>query len=54
MPDTSVPSHSVRHLVTEEEWEARVALAACYRLVAHYGWDDLVETHISMAVPGTE
>ena len=54
MPDTVVASHSVRHLVSEAEWEARVALAACYRLVAHYGWDDLVETHISMAVPGSD
>jgi len=36
------------------EWEARVALAACYRLVAHYGMDDIVYTHISARVPGTE
>jgi ribulose-5-phosphate 4-epimerase/fuculose-1-phosphate aldolase len=54
MSDSMVNSPSVRHLVSDEEWEARVALAACYRLVAHYGWDDLVETHISMAVPGSD
>jgi ribulose-5-phosphate 4-epimerase/fuculose-1-phosphate aldolase len=36
------------------EWEARVALAACYRLVAHYGMDDIVYTHISARVPGGE
>ncbi len=37
-----------------EEWAARVDLAACYRLVADFGWDDLVFTHISARVPGTE
>jgi ribulose-5-phosphate 4-epimerase/fuculose-1-phosphate aldolase len=36
------------------EWEARVALAACYRLVALYGMDDIVYTHISARVPGTD
>jgi ribulose-5-phosphate 4-epimerase/fuculose-1-phosphate aldolase len=36
------------------EWEQRVNLAACYRLVALYGWDDLVDTHISARVPGPE
>ena len=35
-----------------EEREARVALAACYRLIAHFGMDDLVYTHISARVPG--
>ena len=43
---------SVRHLVSPEEWQARVDLAAAYRLVALFGWDDLVFTHISMRVPG--
>jgi len=38
---------SVRESVSPEEWEARVNLAACYRLVAHYGWDDMIFTHIS-------
>lgn len=36
------------------EWEMRVDLAAAYRLVAHYGWDDLIFTHISARVPGSE
>src|SRR3990172_468515 len=36
------------------EWEARVNLAATYRLVSHYGWDDLIFTHISARVPGPE
>src|SRR6201992_3921144 len=36
------------------EWEQRINLAACYRLVAPYCWDDLVDTHISARVPGPE
>ena len=36
------------------EWNVRVQLAACYRLVALHGWDDLVFTHISARVPGPE
>jgi ribulose-5-phosphate 4-epimerase/fuculose-1-phosphate aldolase len=36
------------------EWNQRVDLAACYRLVALYGWDDLIFTHISARVPGPE
>jgi ribulose-5-phosphate 4-epimerase/fuculose-1-phosphate aldolase len=39
---------------TEAEHEVRVALAACYRLVHHYGWTDLVYTHISARVPGPQ
>jgi ribulose-5-phosphate 4-epimerase/fuculose-1-phosphate aldolase len=35
------------------EWQARVDLAACYRLHAHYGWTDLIYTHISARVPGS-
>ena len=44
----------VRELVSAEEWKLRVDLAATYRLVAHYGWDDMVFTHISARVPGPE
>ena len=40
--------------MTEAEWNQRVNLAACYRLVALYGWDDLVDTHISARVPGPD
>src|SRR5712672_1978618 len=40
--------------MTEAEWNQRVNLAACYRLIAHYSWDDLVDTHISARVPGPE
>ncbi len=45
---------SLREVVSEEEWKLRVDLAACYRLVAHYGWSDLVFTHISARIPGPE
>jgi len=45
-------SSTVRDQVTPEEWEQRVALAAAYRLVAHFGWDDLIFTHLSARVPG--
>ncbi|MBM0108375.1 class II aldolase/adducin family protein [Steroidobacter sp. S1-65] len=44
---------NVRQQVSAEEWATRVDLAACYRLIAHFGWDDLVFTHISARVPGT-
>src|SRR5438552_8044931 len=40
--------------MSEQEWQARVDLAAAYRLVAHYGWDDLIFTHLSARVPGPE
>src|SRR5437763_1888001 len=45
---------TIRDQVSAEEWQARVDLAAAYRLVALYGWDDLVFTHISARVPGPE
>ncbi len=43
---------SVRHRVNAEEWQVRIDLAACYRLVAVFGWSDLVFTHITARVPG--
>ncbi|MFA7602949.1 MAG: class II aldolase/adducin family protein [Novosphingobium sp.] len=49
----SVSSGAV-HEISEAEWQVRVDLAACYRLVAHYGWDDALGTHISARVPGAE
>jgi len=45
---------NVRSQVSPEEWHTRVDLAACYRLVALYGWDDLVFTHLTARVPGSE
>ncbi|MBN04209.1 class II aldolase/adducin family protein [Ponticaulis sp.] len=44
----------VKSRVSAEEWQARVDLAALYRLTAYHGWDDLIFTHISMRVPGPE
>jgi len=44
----------LRDKVSPEEWAVRVDLAACYRLVAHYGWEDLIFTHITARVPSTE
>jgi ribulose-5-phosphate 4-epimerase/fuculose-1-phosphate aldolase len=40
--------------ISPEEWQARVDLAATYRLIAHYGWDDVIYNHSSMRVPGEE
>ncbi len=48
------PTPSVREQVSAEEWQTRVDLAACYRLVARFGWDDLVFTHISARVPASD
>jgi len=45
---------SLKEVVSAEEWQLRVDLAACYRLVALYGWSDLVFTHISARIPGPE
>jgi ribulose-5-phosphate 4-epimerase/fuculose-1-phosphate aldolase len=45
---------SLRGRVSEAEWRVRVDLAACYRLVAAHGWDDLVFTHLTARVPGPE
>lgn len=45
---------SLRDRVPPDEWAVRVDLAACYRLVARYGWEDLVFTHITARVPGSE
>ena len=45
---------SMREKVSREEWATRADLAACYRLVHHFGMDDLVYNHISARVPGEE
>ena len=43
---------SIKHKVSAEEWQARLDLAAVYRLCAHYGWGDIIYNHCSMRVPG--
>jgi ribulose-5-phosphate 4-epimerase/fuculose-1-phosphate aldolase len=45
---------SLKEVVSAEEWQLRCDLAACYRLVAAYGWSDLVFTHVSARMPGPE
>ena len=52
---TAAPKTStIRDQVSEAEWKTRIDLAAAYRLVAFYGWDDLIFTHISARVPGAD
>jgi ribulose-5-phosphate 4-epimerase/fuculose-1-phosphate aldolase len=47
-----LPLPSLKGQVTPQEWQARVDLAACYRLVAHYGMSDMMANHITLRVPG--
>jgi ribulose-5-phosphate 4-epimerase/fuculose-1-phosphate aldolase len=54
MSTTSLKIPSLEGKVSPEEWAIRVDLAAAYRLVAMFGWEDLVFTHISARVPGGE
>ena len=56
-PDRDYPPlrfQSVKRKVSAAEWEARVDCACAYRLVRHFGMDDLIYNHISARVPGTE
>jgi ribulose-5-phosphate 4-epimerase/fuculose-1-phosphate aldolase len=53
-PLQSVEIPSLEAKVSEAEWKIRVDLAAAYRLIAHYGWDDLIFTHLSARIPGPE
>ena len=46
----SIPS--MRERCSQSEWQARVDLAACYRLIDLYGLSDMMANHISSAVPG--
>ena len=48
--DTSLPPHSG---ISDIEWEARIDLAAAFRLVDLHGWSDLLATHLSVRVPNT-
>ena len=50
----SVEIPSLEGKVSDEEWELRIDLAAAYRIVADYRWDDLVFTHLSVRIPGPE
>jgi ribulose-5-phosphate 4-epimerase/fuculose-1-phosphate aldolase len=45
---------SIRDETSPEEWQARLDLAACYRLVDAYGMTDMIYNHITLRIPGTE
>ncbi|WP_448549132.1 class II aldolase/adducin family protein [Thalassotalea fusca] len=49
-----IPLIKLKGKVPDAEWQTRVDLAACYRLAAMHGWDDLIYTHISARIPDTE
>lgn len=51
---TAVIGMTSKNHLSSSEWEARVNLAACYRLCALNQWDDLIYTHISARVPGVK
>ncbi len=53
-PISELEIPSLEGKVSAEEWAIRVDLAAAYRLVAYYGWDDLIFTHLSARIPGPE
>lgn len=44
----------LREQCSHAEWEARQQLAACYRIFAHFGWNELIYNHITLSVPGEE
>jgi ribulose-5-phosphate 4-epimerase/fuculose-1-phosphate aldolase len=50
----ALPAFNVKTQVSAAEWQTRTDLAACYRLIAMHGWDDLIFTHISAKIPGTD
>ena len=56
-PDKEYPQlrfKSLKGRVSAAEWEARVDCACAYRLVRHYGMDDMIYNHISARIPGSE
>jgi ribulose-5-phosphate 4-epimerase/fuculose-1-phosphate aldolase len=53
-PLSFVDIPSLKGKVSEEEWKIRVDLAAAYRLIAYFGWDDIIFTHLSARIPGPE
>jgi ribulose-5-phosphate 4-epimerase/fuculose-1-phosphate aldolase len=55
IPKISIDYGSVRlQGISQQEWEARVLLAACYRVFAHLGWTEMIYNHITLRVPGPE
>ncbi len=54
MSAVSFSDPGLRQRVSAEEWKLREDLAVAYRAFAHYGWDDIIFTHLSARVPGPE
>lgn len=52
--DYDIPVYTPKDSVSDAEWQARVDLSACYKLLVLHGWDDLIYTHVSLKIPGTE
>ncbi|MFT5814953.1 MAG: ribulose-5-phosphate 4-epimerase/fuculose-1-phosphate aldolase [Psychroserpens sp.] len=50
----ALPIIDLKNKVSAQEWQLRIDLAACYRLIALHGWDDLIYTHASVRIPDTE
>ena len=50
----AIPHVDIKQQVSEQEWQTRVDLAACYRLLVMHNWDDLIHTHVSARIPGTD
>ncbi|BBK32608.1 ribulose-5-phosphate 4-epimerase/fuculose-1-phosphate aldolase [Stella humosa] len=49
-----IAGRSLREQVSDEEWALRVQLAACYRIIEHLGWSELIWSHTTARVPGPE
>ena len=49
-----IDASKLRSQISDQEWQLRLELAATYRLIALYGWDDLIYTHVSLRIPGPE
>jgi len=49
-----LPEINLYTKVSSQEWQTRLELAACYRLLTLQGWDDLIHTHISARIPQSE
>ena len=54
MTDSALTIRSLKDKVSPEEWAVRVDLAACYRLIHHFGMDDIIYNHISARLPDEE
>jgi ribulose-5-phosphate 4-epimerase/fuculose-1-phosphate aldolase len=54
MTATAIETPDIKSQVSADEWQIRQDLACLYRLVADYGWDDMLFTHLSARVPGPE